>query len=194
MKSLNHTIQYGLEIGSCNGPTLYMLSQLSSDNATLISIDLETDGDTHRRMVLGEDKINFFSSLCKENQTIYTLTKNSHLQETLDDVISILGENKLDYLFIDADHSYNGISKDFEMYSPLVKEKGIIGFHDILSLDNQDCGLFFNSIKKNYITIEIGIPLLEQVRDENYKPDETSPMGIGILINKVINNGRNFII
>jgi len=37
----------------------------------------------------------------------------------------------LDFLFIDGDHSYEGVKKDFEMYSPLVKKEGIIAFHDI---------------------------------------------------------------
>jgi predicted O-methyltransferase YrrM len=34
-------------------------------------------------------------------------------------------------LFIDGDHSYEGVKKDFEMYSPLVAEGGLIAFHDI---------------------------------------------------------------
>jgi predicted O-methyltransferase YrrM len=43
-----------------------------------------------------------------------------------------LKDNKVDFLFIDADHSYEGVKKDFEMYSPLVRKGGIIAFHDII--------------------------------------------------------------
>ena len=39
--------------------------------------------------------------------------------------------NKLDFLFIDGDHSYNGVKLDFEMYAPMVRENGLIAFHDI---------------------------------------------------------------
>jgi hypothetical protein len=35
-------------------------------------------------------------------------------------------------LFIDGDHSYEGVRRDFELYSHLVKDKGIIAFHDIV--------------------------------------------------------------
>jgi len=37
---------------------------------------------------------------------------------------------KIDYLHIDADHSYEGVKKDFELYSKLVKKTGIISIHD----------------------------------------------------------------
>ena len=37
---------------------------------------------------------------------------------------------KIDYLHIDADHSYEGVKKDFEMYSKIVNKTGIISIHD----------------------------------------------------------------
>jgi predicted O-methyltransferase YrrM len=37
---------------------------------------------------------------------------------------------KIDVLFIDGDHSYEGVKKDFELYSTLMSEKGIIIIHD----------------------------------------------------------------
>jgi predicted O-methyltransferase YrrM len=43
----------------------------------------------------------------------------------------ILGDTPVDFLFIDGDHTYEGVKKDYEMYSPLVKKGGLIAFHDI---------------------------------------------------------------
>ena len=37
---------------------------------------------------------------------------------------------KIDYLHIDADHTYEGVKKDFELYSTLINENGIISIHD----------------------------------------------------------------
>ena len=37
---------------------------------------------------------------------------------------------KIDYLHIDADHTYEGVKKDFELYSILMNENGIISIHD----------------------------------------------------------------
>lgn len=38
----------------------------------------------------------------------------------------------VDFLFIDGDHGYYGVQKDFEMYGGLVRKGGIIVFHDAL--------------------------------------------------------------
>jgi hypothetical protein len=37
---------------------------------------------------------------------------------------------KIDYLHIDGDHSYVGVKKDFELYSTIMSENGIITIHD----------------------------------------------------------------
>lgn len=37
---------------------------------------------------------------------------------------------KIDYLHIDADHSYEGVKKDFELYSTILNDKGVISIHD----------------------------------------------------------------
>jgi hypothetical protein len=37
---------------------------------------------------------------------------------------------KIDILFIDGDHSYEGVKSDFELYSTILSEKGIIMLHD----------------------------------------------------------------
>ena len=36
---------------------------------------------------------------------------------------------------IDGDHTYEGVKQDFEMYSPLVRDGGLIGFHDVVESD-----------------------------------------------------------
>lgn len=41
-------------------------------------------------------------------------------------------ERNIDFLFIDGDHSEEGVRKDFEIYSPLVKKGGIIALHDVV--------------------------------------------------------------
>lgn len=39
-------------------------------------------------------------------------------------------EIKLDFIFIDGDHSYEGVKKDFELYSTILTDNGIIVLHD----------------------------------------------------------------
>jgi cephalosporin hydroxylase len=60
----------------------------------------------------------------------------------------------IDFLFIDGDHSYEGVSSDFQMYSPLVRSGGLVGFHD---LRIEGIRRFFSSI-----------PLQKGVWDDGY--------------------------
>lgn len=38
---------------------------------------------------------------------------------------------KFDFIFVDGDHSYAGVSKDYEAIMPWVSEKGVVVFHDV---------------------------------------------------------------
>ena len=42
----------------------------------------------------------------------------------------VLNDIKIDYLHIDAGHSYENVKEDFELYSQLLSEQGIISIHD----------------------------------------------------------------
>lgn len=39
--------------------------------------------------------------------------------------------DSFDLIFIDGDHRYEGVKKDFENYRPLLSDRGVILFHDI---------------------------------------------------------------
>jgi predicted O-methyltransferase YrrM len=141
--------KYILEIGTANGGSLFCFCKLAQDNATIISIDLPGGkfGGGYP-----EWKVPIYKAFAKKNQKLYLLRKDSHSQETLEEVKKILNGSQLDFLFIDGDHTYEGVKKDFEMYSPLVEKGGAIIFHDILFVPEGDVGgvlKFWNEIK-NY--------------------------------------------
>jgi predicted O-methyltransferase YrrM len=147
--------KYILEIGTANGGSLFCFCKLAQDNATIISIDLPGGkfGGGYP-----EWKIPIYQAFAKKNQKFYLLRKDSHSQETLGEVKKILNGNQLDFLFIDGDHSYEGVKKDFEMYSPLVKKGGVIAFHDIVFGPEENVGgvpKFWEEIKRNFQTQEI---------------------------------------
>ena len=89
----------------------------------------------------------------------------------LKEVEKILNGRKVDFLFIDGDHTYEGVKKDFEMYASLVKQ-GIIAFHDIAPGPKEyggDVPDFWKEIKGNF-------PYKEIVQDWNQ-----GGYGIGII-------------
>ena len=83
-----------------------------------------------------------------------------------------------DFLFIDGDHTKEGVKEDFESYSPLVRDGGWIGFHDILDTEYHRSGRagvivevcdLWNEIKDKYEITEI------------IDPNDQSMMGIGVI-------------
>lgn len=42
----------------------------------------------------------------------------------------VMQDIKIDLLFIDGDHSYEGVKKDFDLYSTILSENGVIMLHD----------------------------------------------------------------
>ena len=144
-----------LEIGTANGGTLFLFSRILPKDAIIISIDLPEGkfGGGYPKW-----KIPLYKSFVKGNQKLYLLRKDSHQKETLNEVLKILSGNLLDFLFIDGDHSYEGVKKDFEMYSPLVKKRGIVSFHDVTPGKPKNVGgvpQFWKEVKSKYKHREI---------------------------------------
>ncbi|BCX15609.1 MAG: hypothetical protein KatS3mg097_501 [Candidatus Parcubacteria bacterium] len=147
--------QYIMEIGTANGGTLFCFCKLAKDDATIISIDLPEGpfGGGYPKW-----RIPIYQAFAKENQKLYLIREDSHKEETLNKVKEVLNGNQLDFLFIDGDHSYEGVKKDFEMYSPLVRKGGIIAFHDInIHLNAPEIGVnkFWNEIKNRFVHKEM---------------------------------------
>lgn len=82
---------------------------------------------------------------------------DSHDQETFERIKDSCEHDGIDFLFIDGDHTYNGVRKDFEMYGSLVREGGVIVFHDVTYI-NYDVQVkpFWEELKitKNYVEIK----------------------------------------
>lgn len=136
-----------LEVGTAKGGTLFLFSRLADPEAVVISIDLPGGlyGGGYP-----DWKTPVYKSFRQPKQSIHLIRADSHSAETLDRVKSILRERKVDLLFIDADHSYEGVKRDFELYSPLVTAGGTIAFHDIVPHPpSYGCGVdvFWNEIK-----------------------------------------------
>ena len=104
-----------MEIGTENGGALFLFSHVASANATLISIDLSR-GSFGR---YPKWKIPLYKSFARDRRRIHLIRADSHDSETLNEAKKILGDKLIDFfLFIDGDHTYEGIKRDFEMYSP----------------------------------------------------------------------------
>ncbi|MFH2020667.1 MAG: class I SAM-dependent methyltransferase [archaeon] len=142
-----------LEIGTSRGGTLFLFSRIAAKNATLISIDKPG-------WIIGNGyppwRIPLYKSFRKDNQKICLIRKYSGKQTTSNEVKKLF-DGKIDFLFIDGDHSYPAVKRDFDLYSRLVKKGGIIALHDIIRKDPECCDVnrFWKKIKEKYKHKEI---------------------------------------
>jgi predicted O-methyltransferase YrrM len=144
-----------LEIGTSLGGTLFVLCRLADPSAILISLDLPGGkfGGGYRWF-----QALLFHHFPSRGQRLHLIRDDSHKLEVWERVADILHNQKLDLLFIDGDHTYQGVRTDFEMYSPLVRTGGMIVFHDIVQHPaDLECGVsyFWNEIKARYRHEEI---------------------------------------
>jgi len=150
-----HCPERALEIGTAQGGTLLLLARLASPYAKIMSIDLPGGmfGGGYgslRRWV--------YRRFAHRNQRLYLLQGDSHTEATLERVKAVLKGQPLDYLFIDGDHRYDGVKRDFEMYGPLVRKGGLIAFHDIVEGPSDAVGgvpQFWREVKFRYRHLEI---------------------------------------
>ena len=118
-----------VEIGTANGGTLFLLTRVAAPKATIISID-KPNGSFGGGYPGSMTPV--FRSFARDGQSVILVRSDSHENATVDHTRKILDDRDVDFLFIDGDHSYQGVKSDFSMYSPLVAEGGLIALHDIV--------------------------------------------------------------
>jgi len=154
------------EVGLSVGGTNVMLTHALSSVRLVIGVDLR---------VLNRSQLRYFADpSCSQ----VLIDGPSCSERTLGTIEHSLGSEKLDLLFIDADHSYAGVKQDFLSYRHFVRDGGIIAFHDIVpdhrsfsAAAGCDVYLFWRKLKPFY-----------QVTQEFVADYEQDGRGIGALL------------
>lgn len=166
-KKLNTVV----EIGTARGGLFWALCQVADPRATIVSLDLY-QGAFGGGYDLKQQKV--IATYGQPKQKLHFIRKDSHLETTKAALQKIL-RRPIDALIVDGDHTYAGVRKDFEMYSPLVKKGGLIAFHDIFEhpfAPSCQVDLFWKEVKMKHFAQEI----------KDYK--ESHWGGIGVLTYK----------
>jgi len=157
-----------LEIGIREGGTFYQWMKHAKEGANILGIDLPT-GRWGERIVA--DFVGLWNYASKRRITVSVLLGNSHHDMSKRAIKYMMPA--VDFLFIDADHTFNGIKEDFEFYSELVVPNGIIAIHDILP-DVTDSGIkvyaFWDWIKEDYTYQEL------------FSVENQKTRGIGVIV------------
>lgn len=126
----------GVELGVWKGRTFkYLL--MNNNNLTLTGVDLyqaQPDNDGPEKWLPGEnghewDHMIYYNDLtnfCKDTNGRGKILRTSTL-----DALSHFEDNSIDFVFIDADHSYESCKLDIENWYHKVRKGGYIIGHDI---------------------------------------------------------------
>lgn len=130
-----------LEVGSCHGNNLKLFSEVAAPGARFRAIDLgELPGAREGLMQVKEDlkAKGFDADVC---------FADSHSLAT---VAWAKAEGPFDVVFIDGDHSYEGVKQDWVNYGGLGK---VVVFHDVV---HPECGVkeLWSEIEKYHVTVK----------------------------------------
>jgi len=115
-------------------------------------------------------------SYCISNDESQFIKVDSQSQEFID----YMNNNWFDLIFIDGDHSYNGVKNDYE----ISKNKGkIFVFHDIVSYVCPGVVQFWNELKNSETDTYNFFEFTEQYEDV-WKNTRQQFLGIGVAIKK----------
>lgn len=121
-----------LEIGTASGGSLYTWCRYFDCLEDVISLDLPGGAFGGGYSQSASQLFTGFNSGSKQ----HFIRSDSHNTETRkragEIVRNVSTERGLDFLFLDGDHTYEGVKTDFELYSDLVRDGGVIALHDIV--------------------------------------------------------------
>ena len=133
-----------MEIGTASGGTLFLFAQIADPGGSVVSVD---------KYAFPNWKKSLFRSF-SDKVKIILINGSSIDPETADVMSAQVGNQKLDLLFIDADHTYLGVKRDFDCFAHYVKDGGIIAFHDIIPGRGNGVPVFYEELRHKYESIE----------------------------------------
>ena len=122
--------QHIVEIGSLFGGTLWYWLQMPGVES-VTSVDLLTDFEPLHAEVAAARAL-----WPSWSDRLHIVEGDSQASTTIDLVRSVT--ETIDVLFLDGDHSGDGVRADFERWSPLVRPGGLVAFHDTVLNGTRD--------------------------------------------------------
>jgi hypothetical protein len=158
------------EIGTWRAGTTFLLGNLLPSLSILVGVDRELRNEAKLRR------------LAPPRLDVHLIEGLSAAPETVGHVAQALDGRMLDLLFIDGGHGYDAVSADFLAYAPLVRDGGIIAFHDIVpdyrTRFGSQSGPWGGDVPKFWNRLKPGYPWIEFIND----PDQNG-YGIGAVVN-----------
>jgi predicted O-methyltransferase YrrM len=169
--------QVAVEIGSARGKSACFVGTALKENGKghLYAIDPHTQTkwndfesvDTYNVMSANLDRLGL--------QSVVSIVRKTSLEALTD------WQQKIDLIFIDGDHSYEGVRADWEGFRPFISEFGLVVFHDTLWELRPD---------PKWARSDMGVPkIVEELRQEGF-PVLTIDQDCGVSLVQPTKNGN----
>ena len=126
-----------VEVGVGYGDfTRHILSTLKPDNFIAIdSFGITPDTEPWGRTHLKDNQCSHFDYYCKQFEEPIKEGKMKVYKGLSWDMLAQLPDYSIDYLYIDADHTYESVAKEISVLKNKIKPQGIIQFNDYTLFD-----------------------------------------------------------
>jgi SAM-dependent methyltransferase len=111
----------GIEIGVLNGETSAFLLGINA-RITLAGIDPIIPDSMEATLIGSRDAI--------QKNTLFAGSRWTFIQDYSFNCYYHFQDDTIDFLFIDGDHTYEAVKRDFVLFFPKIKSGGLLFFHD----------------------------------------------------------------
>ena len=124
----------GVEVGVLGGDFSFYILDVWP-NITLFSVDVwAKQEDGHYIDVNNRDNINFEEMYLNVLQRSKSFDNRSVIVRKLsNEAVQMFANESLDFVYLDANHSYQQVKEDLLLWYPKVKKHGIISGHDFIT-------------------------------------------------------------
>ncbi len=112
--------EIAIEIGTAEGNSCLAIGQALEDNKRGILYTMDPLDRELVKIAIKKSKLN---------------RRINYIVDYSTNILPKLNLPKIDFAFIDGDHSYEGVLKDFELITDLIPKGGVIAYHDTILFD-----------------------------------------------------------
>lgn len=139
-----------VEVGTGRGGTLYLYCRYLTSATRILTIDLPS---SDRSQWNNERLWRGFS----DRAELAFLQGDSHGTAIREQVRALVGPEGADFIFIDGDHSYEGVKSDVLGFLPFLAKDGVLAMHDV-HLNDSGVPRFWNEFETQRRTRTIVSP------------------------------------
>lgn len=168
-----------VEIGSARGKSACYIGMALKENGLGKLYAIDPHSPTHWN---DPGSVDSFSIFCANIAALGLKEQVTIVRSTSEDA-SRSWHYPIDLLFVDGDHTYEGVKRDWELFSPHVRPFGFVVFHDTMWDFPPYCDY-------DYARAEMGVPrFVDELRRQGY-PTLTIDKDFGLTLVQPIIGGQ----